>query len=124
MVRPATLQRKKMTVTAVLSILSAFPRMDADTFCERWFGFDQLEPEEKERIKQERGYRAKCARVLSTVLKKPYGTVDSWGSRFDGMPEDCKATLVYADALRVQLKAAPEEFLDLFLEQQSRQKNQ
>lgn len=123
MVHPATLRHKKMTETAVLSILSAFPRMKAETFCERWFGIDHLKPEEKERIKNERGYRAKCARVLTTVLKKPYRTVDSWGSRFEVMPEDCQATLAYADALRVQLKAAPDELLDLYLEQRSKEKN-
>ncbi|MGB7440574.1 MAG: hypothetical protein WA919_05865 [Coleofasciculaceae cyanobacterium] len=106
-----------MTETTVLSLLSTLPRMDAETFCERWFDIDQLEPEQRERKKKERGYRAKCARVLSTVLKKPYRTVDSWGSRFEGMPEDSKATLAYADALRVQLKAAPDELLYLFLEQ-------
>lgn len=123
MVYPATLRHKKMTETSVLTILSAFSRMNAETFCDRWFGIDQLEPEERERRKQERGYRAKCARVLSVVLKKPYKTVDSWGSRFETMPEDAQATLAYADALRVQLKAAPNELLDLFLEQRSRQEN-
>jgi hypothetical protein len=112
-----------MTQIAVLRILSAFPRMDADTFCDRWFGLDELKPEEKEQRKQERGYRAKCVRILSAVLKKPEKTVNNWGSRFEGMPEDYQATLAYADALRVQLKAAPHELLELFLEQRSRQEN-
>jgi hypothetical protein len=119
MLYPAILRHKTMTETTVLSLLSTLSRMDAETFCERWFDIDQLAPEVKERQKQERGYRAKCARVLSTVLKKPYRTVDSWGARFEGMPDDSKATLAYADALRVQLKAAPDELLDLFLEQRS-----
>ena len=112
-----------MTQTAVLNILSAFPRMDAETFCERWFGLDQLQPEQREQRKQQRGYKAKCVRILSAVLKKPAKTISNWGSRFEGMPEDYQATLAYADALRVQLKAAPDELLDLFLEQRSRQEN-
>ncbi len=94
--------------------------MDTETFCDRWFGLDELEPEEREQRKQERGYRARCVRILSAVLKKPEKTVGNWGSRFEGMPEDYQATLAYADALRVQLKAAPDELLDLFLEQRSR----
>jgi hypothetical protein len=116
----ATLRHRKMTQTNVLSILSAFHRMDAETFCDRWFGLDELEPEEREQKKQERGYRARSVRILSAVLKKPEKTISNWGSRFEGMPEDYRATLAYADALRVQLKAAPDELLDLFLEQRSR----
>ncbi len=123
MIATATLRHKKMTETAVLSILSAFPRMNAETFCDRWFGIDQLELEERERVKQERGYRARCVRVLSSVLKKPQKTVGNWGSKFEGMPEDYRATLAYADALRIQLKAAPDELLDLFLEQRSSKEN-
>jgi hypothetical protein len=121
MVHPAMLRRKKMTETTVLSILSAFPKMDAERFCERWFGLDELEPEQREQKKRERGYRAKCVRILSAVLKKPEKTVSNWGSQFEMMPEDVKATLTYADALRVQLKAAPDELLELFLEQRSSQ---
>jgi hypothetical protein len=97
--------------------------MNAETFCDRWFGIDQLELEERERVKQERGYRARCVRVLSSVLKKPQKTVGNWGSKFEGMPEDYRATLAYADALRIQLKAAPDELLDLFLEQRSSKEN-
>lgn len=77
MVHPAMLRRKKMTETTVLSILSAFPKMDAETFCERWFGLDELEPEHREQKKRERGYRAKCVRILSAVLKKPEKTVSN-----------------------------------------------
>lgn len=123
MVGTAALRRKKMTETAVLKILSALSSMDAETFCDRWFGLDQLEPEERERIKRERGYKARCVRILSSVLKKPEKTISNWGSRFEGMPEDYKVTLAYADALRVQLKASPDELLNLFLEQRSRQEN-
>ncbi len=42
--------------------------MDTETFCDRWFGLDELEPEEREQRKQERGYRARCVRILSAVL--------------------------------------------------------
>lgn len=121
MTHPAIPKHKKMTETAVLDVLRAFPRMDAETFCERWFGIDQLEAKEREQVKQERGYRARCVRVLSAVLKKPQKTVGNWGSKFEVMPEDYKVTLAYADALRVQLKAAPDELVSLYLEQRSHQ---
>lgn len=119
----ATLRRKKMTETGMLSILSAVSRMDAENFCDRWFGLDEMEPEQRKQIKQERGYRARCVRVLSTVLKKPQKTVGNWGSKFEEMPTDYQATLAYADALRVQLKAAPDELLNLFLEQRLSKEN-
>lgn len=123
MIAIGILRRKKMTETAVLSILSAFPRMDAETFCERWFSLDRLDPDKREQIKQERGYRAKCVRILSAILKKPQKTVSNWGSRFEAMPEDYQPTLAYADALRIQLNAAPDELLELFLEQRSSKEN-
>jgi hypothetical protein len=119
----AALKRKKMTETGVLKILSAVLRMDAETFCDRWFGLDQLEPEEREQVKQERGYRARCVRILSAVLRKPEKTISNWGSRFEAMPEDYEVTLTYADALRVQLQASPDRLLSLFLERRSREEN-
>lgn len=118
----AALRRKKMTEIEVLKILSAVSIMDAETFCDRWFGLDELEPEEKEQIKRERGYRARCVRILSAVLRKPEKTISNWGSRFEAMPEDYQVTLIYADALRVQLQASPDRLLSLFLERRSTEK--
>ncbi len=119
MIVKAALRRKKMTEIGVLKILSAVSIMDAETFCDRWFGLDKLEPEEKEQIKRERGYRARCVRILSAVLRKPEKTISNWGSRFEAMPEDYQVTLIYADALRVQLQASPDRLLSLFLERRS-----
>ena len=123
MIVKAALRRKKMTEIGVLKILSAVSIMDAETFCDRWFGLDELEPEEKEQIKRERGYRARCVRILSAVLRKPEKTISNWGSRFEAMPEDYQVTLIYADALRVQLQASPERLLSLFLEGRSTEEN-
>ncbi|MDY6784395.1 MAG: hypothetical protein SW833_17910 [Cyanobacteriota bacterium] len=116
-----TLRCKRISQTVVLNSLSALVRMDAETFCERWFEIDSLKPPQKEQIKQERGYRARCVRILCAVLKKPHKTVDSWGAKFEKMPDDARTILAYADALRVQLKATPDEFLELFIQQRSQE---
>ncbi len=90
--------------------------MDADTFCERWFEIDNLTKEEREKAKKIWGYRAKCVRLLSAVLKKPTNTVDKWGSRFEKMPKDLESTLFYADSIRLQIQTMPQDLLELYLE--------
>ncbi len=90
--------------------------MDANTFCERWFEIDKLTKEEKEKVKKVWGYRAKCVRLLSAVLKKPTNTVDKWGSQFKKMPKDMESTLFYADSIRLLIKTMPQDLLSLYLE--------
>jgi hypothetical protein len=90
--------------------------MDANTFCERWFEIDKLTEQEKEKAKKVWGYRAKCVRLLSAVLKKPTNTVDKWGSRFEKMPKDMESTLFYVDSIRIQIKTMPQDILYLYLE--------
>lgn len=94
-----------------------FISMTADEFCDRWFGLDKLSLEEKEQVKGERGYQARCARLLATILKKPEKTVKNWGTRFENMPADYEVTLAFADAIRLQLVDTPETLLRLFVEQ-------
>ena len=90
--------------------------MDANTFCERWFDMDKLTEQSKEKAKNVRGYRAKCVRLLSAVLKKPTNTVDKWGSRFEKMPKDLESTLFYVDSIRLLIKTIPQDILSLYLE--------
>ena len=89
--------------------------MDANTFCERWFEIDNLTKEEREKAKKVWGYRAKCVRLLSAVLKKPTNTVDKWGSRFEKMPKDMESSLFYADSIRLLIKTMPQDLLHLYL---------
>ncbi len=89
--------------------------MDANTFCERWFEIDKLTKFEKEKAKKVWGYRAKCVRLLSAVLKKPTNTVDKWGSRFEKMPKDLESSLFYADSIRLLIKTMPQDLLYLYL---------
>lgn len=90
--------------------------MEAQRFCDRWFGIEDLPEEEREAARQRRGYRAQCIRLLAAILAKPEKTVNNWGARFENMPEDYRVTLHYADALRHQLQASQGSgFLEIFL---------
>jgi len=97
--------------------------MKAEEFCDRWFELDKLPPDERDLERQARGHRARCVELLCEILKKGKTTVDKWGARFEQMPKDCEATLAYADAIRLQLNAAPEELLNLYVQQRSLNKN-
>ncbi len=110
--------RKTTIETAILETFKAVTLvvMDAETFCDRWYSLDTFSTEEREEAKRQRGYRAKCKRLLAAVLHKPETTVDSWGADFERMPDDCKITLSYIDAFRMQLKSAPKEIVDAFIE--------
>ncbi|VEP17812.1 conserved hypothetical protein [Hyella patelloides LEGE 07179] len=76
----------------------------------------KLTNQEKEKAKKVWGYRAKCVRLLSAVLKKPTNTVDKWGSRFEKMPKDLESTLFYVDSIRLLIKTMPQDILYLYLE--------
>ncbi len=74
-------------------------RMDAWEFCRRWFDVD-VDGE------QERGYRAKCVKLLAQVIGLEVNTVERWGSNFERMPDQYRSTLSYADTLRQIIQAA------------------
>lgn len=96
----------KITHVTVLSALQKLKRIDAWTFCDRWFGIDQLPSHEQEAARSKYGYRAQCVRVLATVLQLKEETVGSWGSQFERMPENPhQITLTYADVIRQQIQA-------------------
>ena len=109
-------QNRRVSKIVILKLLKKLNLMNADTFCERWFGLDQLTNAEKEKAKNAWGYRAKCVRLLSSVLRKPENTVDKWGSRFERMPKDLESALIYADSIRLQIQDLPRNLLNLYLE--------
>ena len=118
--RSAYVMMSRSEAVSERRILSGFRLlfvMDADQFCDRWFGLDILPVSEREKIKKSWGYKSKRVRLLSEILQKPEKTIHNWGSNFENMPNDCKPTLIYADALRIQLKAAPEVLLKILLEE-------
>jgi hypothetical protein len=91
--------------------------MDAWTFCDRWFGIDQLSPAEQDKTRSRRGYRAQCVRVVAAVLRLQESTVDEWGTKLERMPENPhQAALSYADVIRQQIQASQStDLLDLYL---------
>lgn len=113
--RPSYRKMNEITLRMRLKEL----RMQAQDFCDRWFGLDDLPPEEREAERQVRGYRAKCVRLLAEVLQKKDSTVDKWGANFERMPPDHEPTLAYADALRLQMSATPESLMKLFLDRRN-----
>lgn len=117
-------QPSKISEVTILRVLRGLKLMDAETFCDRWFGLDQVPPDDRHQEKQKYGYRAKCVRLLVEVLRVEESTVNAWGSRFDRMPDHYKPALLYADAIRQNLQAsAGTSLLDLFLNQQDQNKN-
>lgn len=93
--------------------------MDAETFCDRWHRLDQLSNEERSKARSKHGYRAKCVRLIAAVLRVEESTVNSWGARFERMPEHYQTSLAYADVIRQNLQASADtSLLDLFLDQQ------
>jgi hypothetical protein len=115
--RPLTFPKSRaISEEMILSGLRSGFGMDADDFCDRWFGLDSLPEKEREKVKTSWGHRAKRVKLLSEILQKPPKTVGNWGANFERMPEDCRPALIYADALRLQLKAAPEVLVNIFLE--------
>ena len=74
-------------------------RMDAWEFCVRWFEADEYE-------QKERGFRAKCVKLLAQIIGLEVNTVERWGSNFDKMPDQYRSTLSYADTLRQIIQAA------------------
>jgi hypothetical protein len=112
--------RKTIPEARLLDFLRLLIRMDAEEFCERWYGLDLLEPDSKEKAKQVRGYRAKCVRLLCTVLQKEERTVNNWGPQFERMPSDFKVTLAFVDAIRLQIANLPEDLVNLFMERYKR----
>lgn len=118
-----TSRSKAVSERKILSVLRSLFVMDADHFCDRWFGLDSLPISEREKIKKSWGHKSKRVRLLSEILQKPEKTIHNWGSNFENMPDDCKPTLIYADALRIQLKAAPEVLLRIFLEEKKNLEN-
>lgn len=107
----------------ILSGLRSSFGMDADKFCDRWFGLDTLPEKERQKVRNSWGHRAKRVKLLSEILQKPQKTVGNWGSSFERMPEDCRPALIYADALRIQLKASPEVLVNIFLENRKKLEN-
>ena len=93
--------------------------MNADKFCDRWFGFDAMSKEERMAAKGQWGHRQQRVRVLSIILDKPENTVSAWGADFERMPKDLEFALAAVDAMCLQwlaiAKARP-EILKLFWE--------
>lgn len=115
---PTLTSRPRRTISEVrlLEVLRLLIRMQAEEFCERWYELDLLEPHLKEEAKRVRGYRAKCVRLLSTVLQKEEKTVNNWGPRFENMPPDFEVALAFVDAIRLQITSLPEDLVNLFME--------
>lgn len=111
---------ERVSKVVTLKKLKELGWMDADTFCERWFGLDQLSDDQTEKAKNAWGYRAGCVRLLSAVLRKPEKTVGSWGARFEKMPKDLETTLAYADSIRQQIQASHPDLLKLYLEREKK----
>ena len=86
-------------------------KMDAWEFCCRWFDIDKNE-------EPERGYRAKCVKLLAQVIGLEVNTVERWGSNFERMPDQYRSTLSYADTLRqiIQAASGQRSLLDAVLE--------
>lgn len=114
----------KLAVTTVLRFLARLPLMDADEFCDRWHNLDLLPAEQREQAKGRWGYRAKCVRLLTVVLETKESTVDSWGERFQRMPDHYRIALKYADAIRQTLQAAAgTDLLDTYTQQRDENQN-
>lgn len=108
------IRRRRMGIDPIQ--IGRLKNVTAEEFCEHWFGLHLLSEEERAVQKNERGYRAKCLRLLARVLGKPENTVDSWGKRFERMPQDLQVALRYANALRLHLMNTPDALLSLFVE--------
>lgn len=107
----------KISEVGILRVLSSLGRMEAQEFCDRWFGDD-------EELKGKRGYRANCARLLSQILGVEFNTVDSWGKNFERMPKEHQRTLLFADGHRASLKLADKTgMLDEYLKAIGKDKN-
>ncbi|BAS59926.1 hypothetical protein NIES2135_20840 [Leptolyngbya boryana NIES-2135] len=111
------MNRHRITQVTILSALQKLKTMDAWTFCDRWFGIDQLPPHEQEAARNKRGYRAQCVRVVAAVLGLQESTVDEWGTKLERMPENPhQRALAYADVIRQQIQATQStELLELYL---------
>ncbi|WP_155960620.1 hypothetical protein [Fischerella sp. PCC 9605] len=88
-------------------------QMEPREFCQRWF----KSTADQEQV---RGYREKCVDLLAKVLKVKANTIQRWGSGldFEGIPEQYKATLSYADIIRTIIEAtnAEPELVELVVE--------
>lgn len=111
------MNRHRISQVTILTALQRLKTMDAWTFCDRWFGINQLPPQEQDAARSKRGYRAQCVRVVATVLGLQESTVDEWGTKLERMPENPhQKALAYADVIRQQIQASQStDLLDLYL---------
>lgn len=83
--------------------------MQPREFCKRWL-------EATDEDEQQRGYRARCVRLLSEVTGVASETINStWGAGVDfpKMPEQHAKTLAYADLVRAMLAAGVRSHPDI-----------
>lgn len=117
------MNRPKISEVAILIALREMELIDAQTFCDRWHKLDQLSEAERVQAKSKYGYRAKCVRLLSAVLRVKESTVNSWGDTFERMPEHYKVALTYADGIRQTISTSDNTgLLDLYLNEPDSEK--
>jgi hypothetical protein len=76
-----------------LSVTEIEPRQ----FCRKWFGIDNLPPDEIAECETETGYRKRCVKLISKILGLQERTVRGWGNlNFPRMPYCHKLALSYA----------------------------
>ncbi len=83
--------------------------MQPREFCKRWL-------EANDDDEQQRGYRARCVRLLSEVTGVATETINStWGAGIDfpKMPEQHGKTLAYADLVREMIAAGVRSHPDI-----------
>lgn len=110
------MNRPKLSEVAILSALRDLELLDAQTCCDRWHRLDHLPDSDRLQARAKYGYRAKCVRLLSAVLRVKESTVTTWGENFERMPEHYKTALLYADVIRQTLSASNSRgLLELYL---------
>lgn len=116
------MNRPNLSEVAILIALRDLELLDAQTYCDRWHGLDHLSDLDQLQARSKYGYRAKCVRLLSAVLRVKESTVTTWGEHFERMPDHYKPALLYADVLRQTLSASNQSgWLDLYLNPQGQQ---
>jgi hypothetical protein len=116
------MNRPKLSEVAILIALRDLELLDAQTCCDRWHRLDHLSDLDQLQARSKYGYRAKCVRLLSAVLRVKESTVTTWGENFERMPDHYKPALLYADVLRQTLSASNQSgWLDLYLNPQGQE---
>lgn len=80
-------------LTRTLLQATKTPNIDPWEFCQRYLP-DRVQPGEW-------GYRARCVKLLASVLEISPDSVERWGSRFERMPRWARRQISYLDRLAV-----------------------